>query len=182
MLAAGIKKCFPKGVAIPDDFEAFCKFADANSGVVSGLFEFDPQGTESARAWFDNDEEAASQFAAFGRGPDGSLYAFWLHAGKDTSQAPIVLLDSECQESKVIAGNFREFMRLLSFGYDEPGRYPTLDPENPKSAVKLRQWLKKEFKVAPPATAAELVQEAQRRHPDLVTWIRSRQQQHFGSK
>jgi hypothetical protein len=181
MLAAALKKGFPKGVAVPNELRAFCQFADDHDGEVSGLFEFDTEGSKSAQAWFDNDTEAATQFAVFGRGPDGSLYAFWLHAGRNASKAPVVLLDSECQGSKVIAGDFREFLRLLALGYDEPGRYPSLEPDSPNSAAKLRKWLKAEFRLTPPATGTEVVTSGQARHPDLMAWIRSWQQQHFGS-
>jgi hypothetical protein len=181
MLASAIKKGFPKGCKVPVDLRSLCEFADERDGEVSGLFEFETDGHTSALAWFDRDTEAVAQFAVFGRGPDGSLYALWLHASSDTSKAPVVLLDSECQESKVIAGDIREFLRLLAIGYDEPGRYPTLKPDSPKSAARLRQWLKAEYGLVPPATGAGVVAEAQSRHPDLLAWIRAWQERHFGS-
>jgi hypothetical protein len=181
MLAAEIQKGFPKGVAVPDDLKALCTFADDNDGNVAGLFEFDTDGVESAQCWFDGDADAASQFAVFGRGPDGSLYAFWLHAGNNASHAPIVCLDSEGQGSQVIAGDFREFMQLLAIGYEEPGRYSSLEPDAVRSALPLRRWLKREFKLVPPSTGNDLVAKAQSRHPNLDTWIRAWQKRHFGN-
>jgi hypothetical protein len=179
MLVAAIKKNFPKGVAVPDELEALCRFAEDHNGALSGWFRLKEDGRESALTWFDDDSKAASQFAAFARCPDGSLYALWMHAGKDASQAPVVLLDSEAQQSKVIAGNCRDFLRLLAMGYNEPGRYPTLEPDDPHSASDLREWLKAEFNLIPPTTGADLVAKAQSGHPDLLAWIREWQKRHF---
>jgi hypothetical protein len=177
VLAETIQAGFPDGVQLPNDLRRLCEFADANGGAVGGCFEFETDGRGSALAWFGGDERAASQFAVFGRGPDGSLYAFWLHAGGEMARAPVVLLDSECADNKVVAASFREFLRLLAIGYEEPGRYPTLEPEDPESAAGLRDWLSKEFGLSAPATAADLVTSAQRQHPDLTAWVRAWQEQ-----
>jgi hypothetical protein len=74
--------------------------------------------------------------------------------------APVVLLDSDCSENKVVAADAREFLRLLAMGYEEPGRYSTLAPEDPDSTEALREWLSEEFALAAPATGAELVDAA----------------------
>jgi hypothetical protein len=176
MSVSALKKGFPNGVAVPEELQSLCKFADTNGGNVSGLFEFETDGRTSALAWFGGDATAANQFAVFGCGPDGSLYAFWMHAGSDAGTAPVVLLDSECLESKVIAADIREFLRLLAIGYGEPGRYPSLEPDSPNSAAKLRKWLKSEYKLIPPATGEQLVASAQAQHPDLTAWIRKWQE------
>ncbi|MCI0703468.1 MAG: hypothetical protein L0241_20505 [Planctomycetia bacterium] len=181
MLASAMKKGFPKGVTLPAELRALCDFADEQDGEVSGLFEFQTEGQTFALAWFNREPEPAKQFAVFGYGPDGSLYALWLHDGLKSDKAPVVMLDSECQDSKVIARDFREFLRLLAIGYDEPGRYPTLEPENPKSAAKLRKWLKAEYGLVPPKTGDEIVTEAQGQHPDLMAWIREWQKRHLGT-
>src|SRR5262245_33575433 len=161
---------------MPDQFRRLCAFADKHGREVSGNFEFDTDGRDSALAWFAGDEPAASQVAVFGRGPDGSLYALWLHAGPDASRVPVVLLDSESADNKVVAADVREFLRLLAMGYDEPGRYPTLEPDDPDSAEELREWLSEEFGLGPPESAAELVSGAQARHPDLAARVRAWQE------
>src|SRR5437899_2029797 len=108
MLAASVQKGFPEGVLLPDELRALCEFADDTDCELGGLFEFNTDGRESANSWFASDTAVASLFAVFGRGPDDSLYAFWLHAGPNASDAPVVYLDSEGQENKVIAANARE--------------------------------------------------------------------------
>lgn len=172
-LADELQAGFPVGVAVPDDLRRLCAFADEYGPEVSGNFEFDTDGRQSAAAWFGGDADAAAWFAVFGRGPDGSLYALWLHAGPDAARAPVVLLDSECAENAVVAADVREFLRVLAMGYDEPGRYPTLEPDAPDSAEGLREWLADEFELHPPDTAAELVAAARERHPDLGGWVRA---------
>lgn len=176
MLADNIQAGFPKGIQVPPDLRQLCEFADANDGSVSGCFEWETDGRGEALAWFSGDETVASQFAVFGRGPDGSLYALWLHAGTDAGRAPVVLLDSECDENKVIASDVREFLQLLAIGYEEPGRYPTLEPEDPDSAGTLREWLSKEFGLVSPPNGAEIEAAAQKQHPDLATWVRAWQE------
>ncbi len=176
MLADQIQAGFPDGAQLPTELRRLCEFAEANGGAVSGCFEFEADGRGSALAWFGDDERAASQFAVFGRGPDGSLYALWLHAGGDAARAPVVLLDSDSGENGVVAADCREFLRLLAIGYEEPGRYPTLEPEDPDGAAGVRGWLAEEFGLTPPGSAAELVAAAQRQHPDLAAWVRARQE------
>jgi len=177
MLADDIQKGFPDGVQVPQELRRLCEFAEANRGGVSGCFEFETDGHAATRDWFAGDEGAASQFAVFGRVPDGSLYGLWLHGGRDSGLAPVVLLDSESSDNKVIAPNMREFLRLLAIGYDEPGRFPNLEPEDPESADALRAWLSEEFRLQPPETGAELVAAAQQQHPDLAEWLRVWQEQ-----
>lgn len=155
----------------PGDLRQLREFTATNDGTISGCFELEDDGRGSALAWFDGDAEAASLFAVFGRGPDGSLYAFWLHGNSEIERAPIVLLDSECDGNAVIASDFREFLRLLAIGYEEPGRYPTTEPEDRESAAALRDWLAKEFSLAAPETAKDIVASAGRQHPGLEEWI-----------
>lgn len=176
MLADTIEAGFPDGARLPTELRRLCEFAEANGGAVSGCFEFEADGRGSALAWFGGDERAASQFAVFGRGPDGSLYALWLHAGGDVARAPVVLLDSDCGENGVVAADGREFLRLLAIGYEEPGRYPTMEPEDPDGAAALRGWLSREFGLSAPADAAELVAAARQQQPDLAAWVRAWQE------
>ena len=168
MLADDIQNGFPDGVRLPKDLRRLCEFAEESDGEVSGCFEFETDGRTSARAWFAGNDQAASKFAVFGRGPDGSLYGLWLHAGPDAERAPVVLLDSDNEDNKVIAASVRDFLQLLAIGYEEPGRHPTLEPEDHESASNLRDWLSEEFDLESPQTGAELVMAARGQHPDLA--------------
>jgi hypothetical protein len=180
MLADKILAGFPAGVVLPGALRRLCAFAEARDGAVSGDFYFERDGRSSARAWFDGDAAAASQFAVFGMGPDGSLYALWLHAGNDSEKAPVVLLDSESSDNKVVAANMSEFLRLLAMGFSEPGRYPELAPEDADSAEPLRYWLSEEFALSPPKRADQFVESARKSQPDLAMWVRDWQRRRYG--
>src|SRR4051812_39135576 len=54
-----------------------------------------------------------------------------------------------------------------------PGRYPTLEPDDPDNAAWLRRRLKRHYKLTPPETGAEAVEAAQAGHPDPAAWLRA---------
>jgi hypothetical protein len=173
MLADQIQAKFPRGVRMPDDLRKLCAFADEHGCCVSGCFELVP---DTANAWF-GDAEAASRFAVFGNGPDGSPVALWLYRDLDPAQAPVVHLGSEGEDNILLAANVREFLRLLAIGYSEFGPdYLAGEPDEPDSAEELREWLAEEFDLVPPATAAPILAEARRLHPDVGAWVREWQQ------
>jgi hypothetical protein len=157
---------------MPADLRRLCDYLDRTDYPISGYMRLRPEGGP-LKAWFGGDTEAASQFAGFGAGPDGSILAFWLYRGPDASTAPIIHLGSEGQNNVVLASDFREFLYLVGIGYGELG-FDDLSapPSEPETAERLRAWLLAEFGIRPPATGAALVKQAQARHPDLEAWIR----------
>jgi hypothetical protein len=168
MLADKIQAKFPKGVQVPDELHKLCTFAEENGNPVSGCFELVP---DTADAWF-GEVEAASRFAVFGCGPDGSLIALWLYRRMDASQAPVVNLGSEGDKNLVLASNVREFLKLLGIGYSEFGpNYVNGEPDEPDSAADLREWLVEEFGIQAPATAEPILAAARQLHPDVAGWI-----------
>ncbi len=76
-------------------------------------------------AWFDGDVEAAKQFAVFGNGPDGSLYAIWLYPLWPVSPRCASGVPPSSEESfdcgGVIAADVDAFLALLAVGADERG-------------------------------------------------------------
>lgn len=167
---------FPTGTKLPAELHKLCDYLDRTGYPISGSMRLRPEG-KGLLAWFDGDAAAASQFAGFGAGPDGSILAFWLYSGLDTNAAPIVYLDSEGQNNIILAANIRSFLELFAIGYDELGRDDLeIEPEEPESAEQLRDWLLAEFGLVPPETGAALVQEAQSQHPNLAAWIQDWQQ------
>ncbi len=173
MLADTIQAKFPNDVGMPDDLRKLCAFAEEHGNSVSGCFELVP---DTAEAWF-GDAEAASRFAVFGNGPDGSLIALWLYREMDSAKLPVVNLGSEGDDNIVLAANFREFLSLLGIGYSEFGLcYVTEEPDEPDSASDLREWLVEEFGIKSPATAEPILAEARRLHPDLDKWVKEWQQ------
>jgi hypothetical protein len=161
---------------MPAELRRLCDYLDRTDYPISGYVKLRPEGG-SLVAWFGGDAEAASQFAGFGAGPDGSILAFWLYQGPDASAAPVIHFGSEGQNNFVLASDFREFLHLFGIGYGELG-FDDLSapPTEPDTAERLRAWLHAEFGITPPPTGAELVRQAQARHPDLESWVRDWQQ------
>jgi hypothetical protein len=172
---------FPPGTTMPDELRQLCDYLDRTDYPISGYMRLRPEGS-ALKAWFGDDEKAANQFAGFGAGPDGSILAFWLYRGPDASGAPVIHLGSEGQNNMVLASDFQEFLRLFGIGYGELG-FDDLSapPAEPQTAERLRAWLLAKFGITPPATGAELVKQAQTRHPDLDTWIRDWQRRRYGA-
>jgi hypothetical protein len=170
-LADKIESEFPPGVMMPSELRRLCDFFDCADHRISGYMRLRPEG-EVLKIWFCGDTKAAEQFAGFGAGPDGSILAFWLYRGADASSAPVVHLGSEGQNNVVLASDVRDFLRLLGIGYDELG-FDDLSapPTEPATAERLRAWLLAEFNITPPTTGAELVRQAQARHPDFSAWV-----------
>jgi hypothetical protein len=179
--ADDIEAEFPPGTTMPTELRRLCDYLDRTDYPISGYMQLRPEGN-ALKAWFGDDEEAAKQFAGFGAGPDGSILAFWLYRGPDASVAPIIHLGSEGQNNLVLASDFREFLHLFGIGYGELG-FDDLGapPTEPQGADRLRAWLFAEFGITPPPTGAELVQQAQSRHSDLIAWVRDWQRRRYGA-
>lgn len=174
-----IQASVPAGVVLPDALRRLCDYLDETDYPISGCMRLRPDDYGGLLAWFDGDAAMAAQFACFGAGPDGSLIAFWLLSDTDALQAPVVHLDSEASNNRVLAKNFEDFLLLFGIGYDELG-FADLNqpPDDPGSAENLRAWLQSEFDLTCPATGASIVEEANRACPDIQhaidAWLRNR--------
>ena len=178
-------KNFPAGVSIPALLVRLLEYSNSVNRFYSGSFELTDAGKESAISWFDGDELAASQFVIFGKGPDGSMYGYWLYNNKTLETAPIVFLGSEGVGCKVLANSLKDFLVLLAIGQEELGfagyyydweENITID----ENLIKFRDWLAKEFGISAPADGRAMIAEAQRNHPDLESWLDKWSENHFG--
>lgn len=162
---------FPLGIKMPAELRHLCDFLDRTNYPISGHMRLRPEG-EGLKAWFGAHSEAWNQLAGFGSGPDGSTLALWLHAGADSSTAPVVHIGSEGDHLAVLADNIRDFIALFGIGYAELG-FDDLSkpPTEPESAARLREWLVAEYGIHCPETGIALVHHAQARHPDFAKWI-----------
>jgi hypothetical protein len=92
-----LRKNFPANVDMPSALLRLLEYQHSVNHFYSGSFELYHQRAMSVLYWFDKDEEAASQFAIFGHGGDGSLYGYWLYNGRTIGNVPIVFLGSEAE-------------------------------------------------------------------------------------
>lgn len=171
---------------MPENFLKFAQYANQQKGWFCGCFELDRTGAEAAWHWFSKDAEMAQQFAVFGNGPDGSIYAFWLYDDRIILHAPIVYLDSEDAGNAVIANNFTDFLALLSLGIDELGPAITNRKGYKGECVltddlqRFREWLKDQCNIETPSDYLEIVAKAQQSHPNLDERIDKWAEKRFG--
>lgn len=162
---------FPPGVAMPAQLRELCDFLDAKGYPISGYMRLRPEG-EAIKAWFGPGSVAWKMLAGFGSGPDGSIIAFWIYEGRDIYDAPIVHLESEGNQLRIIANNIDDFLKLFGIGYGELG-FDDLSapPEEPESAESLRQWLKSTMGIVAPTTGIDIITHAERNHPNFENWV-----------
>ena len=176
---------FPPDARPPVRLVELLAFQEASRDWYSGRFEMSAWSYGDA-AWFDGDVEAAKQFAVFGNGPDGSLYALWLYPGRSVADAPVVFLGSEGVHCSVIATNLDDFLALLAASADELGFEAawgeiTAGELPVKRQSEFRTWLQERYGIAAPANPMQLVERARAEHPDLEGWIRQWQEKRYGS-
>ncbi|HEV2800834.1 MAG TPA: hypothetical protein VGW12_10075 [Pyrinomonadaceae bacterium] len=169
---------FPRGAKVPYLLTRLLEYQNEAGDFYSGYFELTAYGADDVIAWFDGDKVAASQFAPFGQGPDGSSYCYWLYGGRKLEQSPVVFLGSEGVDNTVLADTTEEFLSLLAVGYDELG-FPYRQVEETENLLRFRAWLKHEFGISPPENADALIAGAKVKHPDLEAWVEDWQKKHF---
>jgi hypothetical protein len=176
--SADFQTNFPPGTEIPSLLARLLEYQNEVNDLYSGYFELTAHGAENLISWFDGDQEAASQFALIGQGPDGSSYCYWLYDGRMVAQAPVVFLGSEGVDNTVLADTTEDFLSLLAVGYDELG-FPHRQVEETEALLRFRSWLTREFGIIQPENAEALIGEAKAKHPDLGRWVERWQEKHY---
>jgi hypothetical protein len=181
-----LRKNFPATVDVPSALLRLLEYQQYVNHFYSGLFELYDQGAMSVLYWFDKDEEAASQFAIFGHGGDGSMYGYWLYQGRAIENAPIVFLGSEGLGNTLLANTVEEFLALLALGDDELGfaiSKPDYDIGRTidEKLFQFRHWLMKEFQIQVPPDSNSIVRAAKSAHRDLDQWITEWLEKRYGT-
>ncbi|WP_202414484.1 hypothetical protein [Duganella flavida] len=165
---------FPPATDIPVLLCKLLEFQNKATDWYSGYFELDKWKFGNP-AWF-GESSTAEQFAVFGCGPDGSLYALWLYPGRTLDDAPVVFLGSEGTDCNLIAGDLRQFLELLALGADELGfeinwgEIQIGNEEAPRLA-EFRDWLWSSFQIRKPSNPIAAVLESRTHHPDFEKWM-----------
>lgn len=172
-LAGEVESKFPRGTSMPDAIRSLCDYIDTNGYPLSGCFEISTIGDDDMRAWFPNDPTMQQEFAVFGRGSTGSVYAIWLQDGIDVDSSPVVVLGSE-GELLVMAADSIQFCRLLGCGYNELEWDDLTKPAAQSNDTKpLREWLTNRMDLNFPATGDEIVLTARTQYPNFPSFIQT---------
>lgn len=149
-----IKKGFPPNIPFPRELEQLIDWTIQNGYPISGCFELRAGDADTMFYWF-GFRHVDDKLAQFGAGPDGSLYCIW-DAGENCY--PVVHLGSEGNEIKVLASNFKDFLRLLAIGYDELGCEDlTKPPEETEVNFAFQNWVKNQFNTNIPTNGSEFI-------------------------
>ncbi|MCG8708385.1 hypothetical protein JHU04_001596 [Brenneria sp. 4F2] len=139
-------------------------------GRISADYEFNPditftiKGQQAIKYWFNLPEvtnEIASRLVVFAEsGSDGSLLAFWLN---DNNELKFVHMGSGSGSMLccIIANNAKEFISLLSIGYNELNDDFdfSLPPEEININHKFVEWLEKSLGIKRPHDAGNIIKE-----------------------
>lgn len=121
------------------------------------------------RMWTGNPQLTGPEFLVFGRDGTGGKAAFWVcREGLPPASQPVVFLGSE-GELGVVAADLHEFLWLLA-----DGSGPCEAVGDPDRASRPRAQLAEialRHSAAPQMTAAEVVQQANRRFPLFANLI-----------
>lgn len=179
MLADKVESKFPPGVIMPRPIRCLCDFLDNHGYPISGCFEISTIGDDDMAAWFPNDVAMQQQFAVFGRGSTGSVYALWLRDNLDTELAPVIVLGSE-GELLVLATNSLEFCRLLGCGYDELEWDDLTQKASGWNATQpLRNWLATNLSIDCPPTGDSIVSAAKQQFSGFPDFIQQWQRENL---
>jgi hypothetical protein len=172
---AYFRRNFPSDATVPDRLRRLLDFQNGSRDWYSGHFEL-CEWEYGNPAWFAGDQKAAAQFAVFGQGPDGSLYALWLYPGRTIADAPVVFLGSEGVDCGLLANNVDEFLGLLALGVDELGFAVSwgqeLRADQPAPRLQeFRAWLRESFGISSPTEPLAQIALARTRHLHFDEWL-----------
>ncbi len=159
---------------VPHILQDLLHFQNMTTEWYSDSFELASISKEGLKTYFGEDTEVLSQFIEFGQDGNGSTYALWLYKDTPLDDAPIVYFNSEGAENTVVADNLAEFLTLLA-AYKELllGSYSDGDEDDPPTQGnrEFRTWIREKYQLQAASNPNEIIQKAQKNHPNLGEWI-----------
>ncbi|WP_339687153.1 hypothetical protein [Gimesia maris] len=168
MNSKDIKKGFPPNIPFPRELEQLIDWTNQNGYPISGYFELRAGDKDTMFYWF-GFRDVDEKLAQFGAGADGSLYCIW-DAGDQSF--PVVHLGSEGDGIKVLAANFKDFLRLLAIGYGELG-FEDLSkpPEGSEPNLIFQNWVKSQFNTNIPTNGSEFITLEENGKCQFANWV-----------
>jgi hypothetical protein len=122
------------------------------------------------KTWTVADERRS--FLRFAATSEGAEIGLWTTAGQPLEQAPVVYLDADGSENRVLARNAEEFLLILAFGQPDPAALGKV-PEEARDALEAyRAWLTATVGLAlPKGKPAAIMKKAEAEHPGLQDWL-----------
>jgi hypothetical protein len=160
-----IQNNLPEDIQLPESIGLICDYFDELGFPMSGCFELSDLGRDDLLGWFQKQPQKVDEFAPFGRGADGSIYALWLEPNRNPNQAPVVMLGSS-GTLEILAINPAEFITLLCLGYNEIGYDDVSVPGSDwDDTSRFREWIIDRVDFDLPETGKEIVDKAKNLFP-----------------
>lgn len=165
---------------LPAELEKLIEFQNERSGFEEyaqgfGLLIEDHSGISS----WSEDPAFLEQILPFAQANgSGSIYAFWKHGAEELSNCPVLVFGDE-GGVHVVAENFREFLRLLTYDteisvdFDEVYFYKEEeDYEASEDHEAYLDWLKENFKLDKEENPDRVIEAAQEKYkPEFDAWF-----------
>src|SRR5262245_43970121 len=103
----------------PANFLELCDYEEGGQGAPG--IDLSSDGREDIGPWAGGNERLVEALWPFAVDGTHALYAFWTHATRDLTLAPVVYLGSEGVNNNVLARNFDDFLVYLCEGFKRPG-------------------------------------------------------------
>ena len=159
------KESFPQNISFPEELCLLCDWVSINGYPISGCFRIRKHDKNAFISWFGCD--IGESFVQFGASGDGGLYCLW----KVGDHYPVIFLDSEGEQNRVLAESVNDFMQLLAIGYNELGyddlSQPPIYKEESLINTKFQDWCKDTFQFNILENGNEIFNKAQRFKTDF---------------
>lgn len=164
---------------LPVELEKLIEFQNERSGFEEyaqgfGLLIDDKSGISS----WSGDPAFLEQILPFAQANgSGSIYAFWRHGSEEVSNYPVLVFGDE-GGVHVVAGNFREFLKLLAYDteisvdFDEAYFYKDEDDdEESEDHQAYLDWLKEHVHLEAEDPDRVIAAAQEKYKPDFDTWF-----------
>ncbi len=115
----------PPHTRLPKALQLLCEFSiETGTDFLTGNIALTPNGPENLEAWVRMAPSLGTSLFVFARDVAHALFALWMYETRDLEQCPVVRLDSEGVENRVVASNPSDFAWCLADGrsIDDDGR------------------------------------------------------------
>ncbi|MFH1467963.1 MAG: ankyrin repeat domain-containing protein [Pseudomonadota bacterium] len=122
------------------------------------------------KTWTVADERRS--FLRFAATSAGCELGLWATTGQPLEQAPVVYLDADGSENRVLARNAEEFLLILAFGQPDPAALGKVPDEAREALEAYRAWLADTVGLSlPKGKPAAIMKKSEAEHPGLQEWL-----------
>lgn len=167
---------FPDDVPLPDTLVRLCAYTEAaGTNSLGGDLNLSATGRRSLEAGSPDVPGLADHFIVFAADGSGAMYGYWRYEQQPLDRVPLVYLDDEGVDNRVLANTIEELLTLIALGQPYLGVVDKWDEDEQPDpyTTRYRVWLRAELQIEAPtvAQARVIVERATAAHPDINAWL-----------